>query len=71
MCPEPELECDFEDETLCLWVNDDTDDVNWGRTKGEDAGAYRPSIDHTTQSEEGSYIHNMAYNLLGMGPGMY
>lgn len=59
-CPEPENECTFEGGK-CGWANDDTADFLWAETGGENAGDYRPPIDHSTLSPSGRYIYNNAY----------
>jgi hypothetical protein len=49
--------CDFEQEDLCGWSQDTTDDFDWLWNKGETPTIMTgPSNDHTTNSSEGHYL---------------
>jgi len=60
-CTEPETECSFEGKTTCMWKFDDTADYKWYVIQGENAGDFRPKIDHTTRSSSGWYLISDAY----------
>uniref|UniRef100_A0A0B7A2S2 Sushi domain-containing protein n=1 Tax=Arion vulgaris TaxID=1028688 RepID=A0A0B7A2S2_9EUPU len=51
------LGCDFENDNLCGWSQDDTDDFDWIRTSGETPTTHTgPMFDHTTNNSKGSYL---------------
>ncbi|CAG5132826.1 unnamed protein product, partial [Candidula unifasciata] len=51
------LDCDFENDNLCGWNQDNTDDFDWTWHSGETPTANTgPRFDHTTNSSEGHYL---------------
>ncbi|CAF0724038.1 unnamed protein product, partial [Brachionus calyciflorus] len=56
--PKNPLDCDFDSNTTCYWMHDQTADFKWelnrGRTQTQLTG---PSNDHTTDSELGYYLY--------------
>nr|CAB3263601.1 MAM and LDL-receptor class A domain-containing protein 1-like [Phallusia mammillata] len=62
-CPKPMLQCGFEDDTLCGFTQDSSDDFDWtqntGATSSADTG---PITDHTLGGAGGHYIYLEASN---------
>nr|XP_054757010.1 MAM and LDL-receptor class A domain-containing protein 2-like [Lytechinus pictus] len=54
-CPEL-LFCDFEDITICNYVNDNTDSLDWSRENGRASIVFTPPIDHTLGTNDGFYM---------------
>ena len=52
------VNCDFEDGTLCTWVQADDNDEDWEVTQAaKEYMLSAPDVDHTTNSDEGWYIY--------------
>jgi hypothetical protein len=56
-CPVQDRQCNFDDGSLCSYVNDVTNQYDWVRTTGDDAllSISKPSIDHTDGVSSGPY----------------
>jgi hypothetical protein len=53
----PEGFCDFEDEGFCGYYNTkEGDDFDWEKDKGQAYPTTGPSVDHTTNTDDGSYV---------------
>jgi len=54
----PAIDCDFEDYTICSWLQYRQDDFDWllnqGRTDSTNTG---PHVDHTLGTDEGVYLY--------------
>ncbi|XP_033118987.1 MAM and LDL-receptor class A domain-containing protein 1-like [Anneissia japonica] len=51
-------ECDFEDPSICNFVQDKTDDFDWTRKNGSTPSFNTgPSFDHTYANSEGYYLY--------------
>ncbi|RUS74940.1 hypothetical protein EGW08_017295 [Elysia chlorotica] len=49
--------CDFEDEYLCGWSNDASDDFDWTRNSGKTpTDGTGPTTDHTLKTDAGHYM---------------
>jgi thiamine pyrophosphokinase len=56
--PVSALDCNFDAMTTCNWINDTTADFQWTLNQDETlSGGTGPSVDHTTNSNNGHYIY--------------
>ena len=47
--------CNFEDEKICGWNQDTTDEADWTRHRSHTSSQFTgPVVDHTEQSPEGT-----------------
>ncbi|XP_075875933.1 MAM and LDL-receptor class A domain-containing protein 1 [Nelusetta ayraudi] len=49
-------DCDFE-INMCTWSNVGSDEHDWFRRRGNSRGPLGPSVDHTTHTPYGHYLH--------------
>lgn len=55
--PDPELTCDFEDGTMCGWVQSLGDGGDWMMSTGDVMNSnLGPLVDHTTHLSPGKYF---------------
>ncbi|XP_071486324.1 MAM and LDL-receptor class A domain-containing protein 1-like [Diadema antillarum] len=54
-CPE-KLYCDFEEQDICNYVNDNTDALDWSQERGVASIANLPPVDHSQGTDNGYYM---------------
>ncbi|XP_070566390.1 MAM and LDL-receptor class A domain-containing protein 1-like [Ptychodera flava] len=59
VCPVPaEIDCDFEDDHICGYSQDSSDDFDWSRGSGDTlSNNTGPSYDHTLGTDKGHYMY--------------
>lgn len=62
----PPGDCDF-DSGLCTWSIPTVSQVDWQLGNGNSGNVNRPQVDHTTNSDDGSYIFLQASNSIDKG----
>ena len=55
--------CDFENDDVCGYVNDDDNDIDWDRRRGRNEFT-GPFVDHTTGTDNGKYDQVMGLLIL-------